>query len=182
MYHLRCSTGMRYSASRAFRTSATVAYEDIRERLTAGVKTAMKNRDTVASTTLRSVLSEVYNLDKSSGSKASSSTVVGVLRKAILRRRLSVAEFTKGGRTDLVEREAREAEIISAFVPPMMPEAQIDLALKEVLAEYPEDSNSNPCKSLGVVLKTFYSKVDKSNVDADLVKRRAEALLYANSS
>ncbi|KAL4074301.1 Yqey-like protein-domain-containing protein [Scleroderma citrinum] len=171
MYHLRCSTGMRYSASRAFRTSATVAYEDIRERLTAGVKTAMK-----------SVLSEVYNLDKSSGSKVSSSTVVGVLRKAILRRRLSVAEFTKGGRTDLVEREAREAEIISAFVPPMMPEAQIDLALKEVLAEYPEDSNSNPRKSLGVVLKTFYSKVDKSNVDADLVKRRAEALLYANSS
>lgn len=142
----------------------------------------MKNKDVVASTTLRSVLSEVYNLDKVSGSKTSSSAVVGVLRKAALRRMESAAEFTKGGRSDLAEKESREAEIISVFLPPLMSEAQIDHTLKEVLAECPQDSSSHSRKTLGKVFKAFYSKVDKSNVDADLVKRRAEILLNTNCS
>lgn len=57
----------------------------------------------------------------------------------------------------------------------MLSEAEIDNALKEVVSSHLQDGN--PKKVLGSILKSFYSKVDKVNVDPDLVKRRVEALL-----
>ncbi|KAN0090960.1 Yqey-like domain containing protein [Tylopilus felleus] len=163
------------SASRRFHSSVPLGNEGIREQLLAGVKQAMKNKDQASSMTLRSVLSEVYNLDKSSGSRISSSAIVGVLRKAVLRRTESASQFLKGERPDLAEQETREAEIISALLPPLLSEAEIDRVIKEVISSCPQDGN--PKKALGFIFKSFYSKVDKANVDPDLVKNRAEALL-----
>ncbi|KAF8441418.1 GatB YqeY domain-containing protein [Boletus edulis BED1] len=172
----RCSKNVRIiNASRRIHSSTSLANEGIREQLLAGVKQAMKNKDHVSSMTLRSVLSEVYNLDKSSGSNISSSAVIGVLRKAVLRRTESASQFVKGERPDLAKTEVCEAEIISAFLPPMLSEAEIDRVLKEVAPSCPQDGN--PKKILGSIFKSFYSKVDKANVDSDLVKSRAEALL-----
>ena len=87
----------------------------------------------------------------------------------------SASQFVKGERSDLAEKEAREAEIISAFLPPMLSQAEIDRVLNEVASSCPHDSN--PKKVLGSIFKSFYSKIDKTNVDPDLVKNRAEALL-----
>lgn len=87
----------------------------------------------------------------------------------------SASQFAKGERPDLAEKEAREAEIISAFLPPMLSESEIDRVLGQVASSCPRDGNSK--KVLGLIFKSFYSKVDKANVDPDLVKRRAEALL-----
>ncbi|KAF8557979.1 GatB YqeY domain-containing protein [Imleria badia] len=162
-------------ASRRFHSSAPFANEEVREQLLAGVKQAMKSKDQVSSMTLRSVLSEVYNLDKSSGSKISTSAIVGVLRKAVLRRTESASQFVKGERPDLAEKEAREAEIISTFLPPMLSEAEIDRVLQEVASSCPRDGNPN--KVLGLIFKSFYSKIDKANVDPHLVQSRVEVLL-----
>lgn len=87
----------------------------------------------------------------------------------------SASQFVKGERPDLANKEVREAEIISALLPPMLSEAEIDRTLSEVIPSSPRDGN--PKKVLGLIFKSFYSKVDKANVDPDLVKSRAEALL-----
>lgn len=87
----------------------------------------------------------------------------------------SASQFLKGERPDLAEQETREAEIISALLPPLLSEAEIDRVIKEVISSCPQDGN--PKKALGFIFKSFYSKVDKANVDPDLVKNRAEALL-----
>ncbi|KAI6098941.1 GatB/YqeY domain-containing protein [Pisolithus croceorrhizus] len=138
-----------------------------------------QDKDLVTSTTLRSVLSEVYNLDKATGSKAPSPAVVGVLRKAVSRRTESATEFTRCSRPDLAEKESREAEIIAAFLPPLLSETEVNCALEEAVGECVTDG-VNPRQVLGRILKAFYSKVDKSIVDSGFVKRRAEALVNAH--
>ncbi|KAI6032796.1 GatB/YqeY domain-containing protein [Pisolithus orientalis] len=143
---------------------------DIRNELNAAVKMAMKDRYLVASTTLRSVLSEVHSLDKAAGSKAPSSAVME-----------SATEFTKRSRPDLAAKESREAEIIAALLPPLLSGSEVDHALEEAMGGCTTD-DANPRKVPGHVLKAFYTKVDKSNVDSNFVKRRAEALLNANRS
>jgi hypothetical protein len=62
-----------------------------------------------------------------------------------------------------------------------LPEAEIDRVLKEVISEQAplSQDGSHKRKSIGKFLKSFYVKVDRSSVDPDLVKRRAEALLAA---
>ncbi|KAF9809088.1 hypothetical protein IEO21_07586 [Rhodonia placenta] len=132
------------------------------------------------STVIRSVLAEVYAADKAPGCSelASSSTIFAILRKAVLRRSDSAAEFEKASRPDLAQKEKNEAELLEPFLPPLLSEAEIDRALREVISEQPQlTSDANPRKVMGLVFKSFYTKVDRSSVDADLVRRRAEALL-----
>jgi uncharacterized protein YqeY len=79
----------------------------------------------------------------------------------------------KASRLDLVEKEQREAEILAAFLPPLISESEIDGVLCDVFAELPQGRTN----SLGKLLQGFYAKVDKSIVEPNLVKRRAENLL-----
>ncbi|KAG1761992.1 GatB YqeY domain-containing protein [Suillus occidentalis] len=148
---------------------------DIRQQLLSGVKTAMKTKDPITSTTLRSILSEVYAADKSAGSPVSSSAITAILRRATLRRHDSAIQFVNASRPDLAQKEHREADILAAYLPPLMSETEIDRVLNEVITETTLDGDSR--KILGQVYKTFYSKVEKSTVDTNIVKRKAEALL-----
>jgi uncharacterized protein YqeY len=165
--------------SRAFSVTSGIAI-DIRQQLMSGVKTAMKTKDSITSTTIRSILSEVYAADKSAGSPVPSSAIIAILRRATLRRHDSAIQFVNASRPDLAQKEHREADILAAFLPPLMSEAEIDRVLNEVITETALDGDSR--KILGQVYKSFYSKVDKSTVDTNIVKCKAEALLLNASN
>ncbi|KAI0351004.1 GatB/YqeY domain-containing protein [Trametes cingulata] len=160
--------------------SAFCSRADVRSRLMLELKEAMKSKDTLKSTTIRSVLSEVYAADKAASGAAPPSAVVGILRKAATRRVDAAAEFNKAARQDLAEKEQQEAAILQSFLPPLLPEAEIDRVLQDVLASpsiTEAVAKGPPQKALGQVFKAFYTQVDKSNVDPDVVRQRAQALL-----
>lgn len=60
-----------------------------------------------------------------------------------------------------------------------MPDEQIEVILKNVLQELKLDSAAlqDRKRSLGLLLKAFYQQVDKSNVDGQIVKQKAESLI-----
>ncbi|KAG5646277.1 hypothetical protein DXG03_003873 [Asterophora parasitica] len=89
----------------------------------------------------------------------------------------AAAKFSEAARPDLADKELQETKILAKFLPPLLSGAEIDSALREVLTTLPADPN--PKSLLGRVFKEFYSKVDKSTVDATLVKQRADVLLAA---
>ena len=88
-------------------------------------------------------------------------------------------QFNQASRPDLVAKERQEAEFLARFLPPLLPEAEIDRILKRVISEQPSETHVDPRKSIGKVFKAFYAKVDRASVDPDLVRRRAEALRAA---
>jgi len=104
-----------------------------------------------------------------------SSIIANILRKAVIRRNEAAAKFTQASRQELADKELRETEILSNFLPALLSEAEIDHALRQVIEALPAERN--PRKSLGRIFKEFYLKVDKSAVDTNLVKQRADALL-----
>jgi len=108
-----------------------------------------------------------------------SSTIANIIRKAATRRRDSAAKFVEASRRDLADKEIRECEILSDFLPPLLSETQIDSILGEIIKSLP--AGSHPKTSLGQVFKEFQSKVEKSSVDVALVRRRAEMLLATST-
>lgn len=66
-------------------------------------------------------------------------------------------------------------DIISKFLPTLLSESEIDAILSPIVKETPP--TNPPQKALGIVFKKFYAQVDKSRVDAELLKKRAQALL-----
>ena len=89
----------------------------------------------------------------------------------------SAAQFNQASRPDLAGKEQQEADLLARFLPPLLPETEIDGILQKIIAEQASQGQSSPHKSIGKLFKAFYSRVDRSAVDPDLVKRRAEALL-----
>ncbi|KAJ7350259.1 GatB YqeY domain-containing protein [Mycena albidolilacea] len=157
---------------RAYSAPASPA-SDVRAELTAAVKSAMKNKDTKTSITLRAVLAEVYSADKNATQPIDSSAVLSILKKAAVRRTDAAAQYTAAGRPELAEKETSEANLLLQFLPPTLSSAEIDDALRKILADMPSDAQKRP----GNVFKVFYTVVDKSTVDAEMVKRRLNALL-----
>ena len=74
---------------------------------------------------------------------------------------------------DLAEKEDQEAEILSKLLPPLLTPEQIDAHLQELHSAVPAD----PKRAQGVLFKEFYSKVDKSSVDPNVLKERVQNFL-----
>ncbi|KAI0700889.1 GatB YqeY domain-containing protein [Cytidiella melzeri] len=178
---IRVQTHLRISAltRRAYSTVTPGTTEEIRKRLTDELKTAMKSKDPVKSTTIRSILSEVYSADKTHPQPLSSSAIISVIRKAASRRLDAAAEFENAQRPDLAEKERKEADMLQIFLPALMPEADVDRVLQEIIDDQKPAQNDK--RAIGSLFKVFYSKVDRSLVDSDLVKQRAEALVAARA-
>jgi len=71
--------------------------------------------------------------------------------------------------------EQEEALLLSKFLPQQLSTSEIDTQLIAIMDALPKDLDSR--KSIGMIFKEFYSKVDKSSIDANLVKRRTQDLM-----
>jgi hypothetical protein len=77
----------------------------------------MRARDQLRLDTLRSVLSAFSYRKIEAGRELTEDEQVEVLRKQVKQRTDSIEEFRKGGRADLVDKETRERELLSGFMP-----------------------------------------------------------------
>ncbi|KAH9485280.1 Altered inheritance of mitochondria protein 41, mitochondrial [Psilocybe cubensis] len=167
-------TQLNFTRQTFCRQCSKLSILDPRPNLRNEIKIAMKNRDSKTSTTLRSVMSEIDSAEKTSKAGLSSSDVIGIIRTAIQRRNDAAKMFTAANRPDLAEKEQNEVKMISKFVPPLMSVSEIDNLISDILGNLKD--NNEPHKALPTIFKEFYSKVDKSSVDRNLVKERAQEL------
>lgn len=87
----------------------------------------------------------------------------------------AASEFDKASRPELADKERNEASILESFLPPLLSASETERILREVIAEV--NVTPGDKRALGQVFKAFYTKVDRSSVDSDLVKSTANALL-----
>ena len=89
----------------------------------------------------------------------------------------SAVQCSQASRPDLAGKEQQEADLLAKFLPPLLPEAEVDRILQNIMTEQVTQTQDDPRKSIGKIFKAFYAKIDRASVDPDLLKRRAEALL-----
>lgn len=88
---------------------------------------------------------------------------------------MAANQFASASRQDLADKENKETHILSQFLPPLLSETEIDRQLSSILSTLPV--GTDPKTSQGHVYKQFYSTVDKSLVDTDLVRKRFKVLI-----
>jgi uncharacterized protein YqeY len=99
----------------------------LKDRLRADLTAAMKARDELRSGTLRMVLTAITNAEVA-GKEArelSDDDVVGVLSTEAKKRREAATAFSEGGRDEMAAQERAEAEVIGAYLPAQLGEAEI---------------------------------------------------------
>lgn len=134
--------------------------------------TAMKERDSVRSTVLSTLRSQVKNvkIDRRL-EKVSDEDVIAILKKQIKQRQDSIAQFTAGNRPELAEKEKKEEDILAAYLPAQASVEVIQKAIEEAIAS----TSATSIKDMGKVMKEALVKLagqaDNQQVSA-LVKER----------
>ncbi|MDA0316948.1 MAG: GatB/YqeY domain-containing protein [Bacteroidetes bacterium] len=145
----------------------------LQNNIMTAIKTAMKSKDTVALTALRSVKSAILLAQTESGSKDSMSEAeeVKLLQKLVKQRQDSAAIFSQQNRPDLAAPELAEAEIISQFLPEMLSEAEVEKHVVVAIEKLGATSMKDMGKVMGVVSKELAGKTDGKTIST-LVKQK----------
>jgi len=144
----------------------------LKQKISEDLKIAMKAGDAPKRDTLRMLDSmikntEIEKLKKEEG--LSDEEVQAVIGKAIKQRKDSVEQYTTGGRADLAEKETKEIEILSAYMPAQMSEEKVREIVKATLNEIGATSKAEMGKAMGPIMGKL-----KGQADGNLVRKIVE--------
>ena len=128
---------------------------------------AMKAGERDRVTTLRMLLSELQK-----ATKEGSDDELAVLRRERKRRSEAERAFRDGGRDDLASAEAAEAELIGAYLPAELEDAELDAIVARALAQ----SGASTVKDLGRAMAIAMAEV-AGRADGRRVSDRVRAAL-----
>ena len=105
------------------------------ERIQKDLTEAMKSKEELRLSVLRMVKSAIKNKEIEKIRPLDEAESLQVLQTLVKQRKESVEQFTKGGRTDLADKETREIAIIETYLPAGASEADLDRAIEAAIAE-----------------------------------------------
>lgn len=127
----------------------------IADRINADIITAMKARDEFTLTTLRMVKSALRSKEIDKRQPLTEAEEQSVLTTLIKQRKDSVEQFTKGGRTELAEKEQKEIALIDAYMPQAAGEAEVRAVVAGAIEQVTKDNGGTKPgpKDMGTVMK-----------------------------
>jgi uncharacterized protein YqeY len=137
----------------------------LKDRIAADLKEAMKARDQLRVDTLRSALSGFTYKRTEAGAELSEADELDVVRKQVKQRNDSAAEFEKAGRAELADKEKRERDILTAYLPAQKSPDEVRAIVKAIIAELPEGGRNQ-----GAVMKVAMPQL-KGVADGNLVRQ-----------
>lgn len=144
----------------------------LEEKILNDYKEAMKSRDSLKSSALSFLRADIINVAMEKKKKAlDDNEVIAVIKKQIKQRQDSIEQFKKGNRLDLADKEAKEMEILKAYLPPQLSEEE----LKKIIDEAVTAVGAQGPKDMGKVMKEVMGKVGTgadSKLVSDLVKAK----------
>lgn len=136
----------------------------LRDEINTALKTAMKARDERQVSTLRLVNAAIQNADieaeTSKKNLLSDEDILGLLQKMIKQRQESVEIYDKADRRELADRERGEIEIIRAYLPQQMSEAEAKAAIAEVIGKTGAQSVKDMGKVMAALKQGYAGKMD----------------------
>ena len=119
---------------------------------------ALKAKDKNTYPTLRLVVSAIKDAEiagRSKGQKEiSDGDITAILKKMIKQRNESCEVYKKAGRSELLENETREIEVINAFLPKQLNEEET----KKICADVVKSVGATSMKDMGKIMGVLKSK------------------------
>ncbi len=108
------------------------------------------------------VISEIKNREIEVRRDATDDDVTDVIRKAIKRRKESVAMYLKGGRSDLAGKEQSEASALEHYLPAQVDPEELRAAVRSAIA----DGATNVGAVMAKVMPQFKGRADGAAINA----------------
>lgn len=133
---------------------------ELKDKIRADLTASMKAREKETTGTLRMLLSALTQ-EETTGTKheLSDEEVLKVIAREIKKRRESAEVYTTNGRRELADVELREAEILEAYQPAQLSDAELDALIDATIAEIGAGTGAEVgMKQMGQVMKAATAK------------------------
>ena len=147
----------------------------LRETLDSDLKDAMRNKEALKRTVLRTMLSEIRNAEIDSRTTLDDEGIISVLTKQVQQRKDSVEAYNAANRQDLVDKETEEINIISVYLPEQLPPEEIEAIITAAILETGASSLSDMGKVMGFVMPQVKGRADGKIVNT-IVTEKLRAL------
>jgi uncharacterized protein len=142
------------------------------EQLSKSIAEAMKAREPARLSALRMLKAALMNREVERGHPLTDVEELQVVAGLVKQRKESIDQFSKAGRTDLVEKESSELAILQGYLPPAVGTEDLERVVDDVIAE----TGATSPKDMGKVMKGVMAKLSGASVDGkavnELVKKR----------
>lgn len=136
------------------------------------MKTAMKSGDRDRLKVIRLILAAINQIEIDSRIILEDNDIIKTINKMVKQRRDSIAQFSKGGRNDLVEIETNEIAILENYLPKKLSDSELDTIIAEAVSNLKADN----MKDMGKVMNTV-KHVIEGRADMSLVSSKVKARL-----
>lgn len=143
----------------------------LRETLDSDLKDAMRNKEALKRTVLRTMLSEIRNAEIDSQTTLDDEGIISVLTKQMQQRKDSVEAYLAANRQDLVDKETEEINIISVYLPEQLPPEEIEAIITAAILETGASSLSDMGKVMGFVMPQVKGRADGKIVNTIVTEK-----------
>ena len=137
-----------------------------KDRLNVDLKDAMRNKDAIKRTVIRTLLSEIRNAEIAAQKDLQESDIEGVMSKQAQQRKDSIEAYDEAGRQDLLDKETAEQNIITEYLPEQMTEVEIEGIIAETLNKVDATGPSDMGKVMGALMPLVKGRADGKVVNA----------------
>lgn len=155
---------------------------EMKARVSAALKDAMRARDTVRLSTLRLISAAIKDRDIAARAEAGAETdvagvsdaeVLQILGRMVKQRQESVRAYEEGGRLELAEQERAEIAVIEEFLPRKLDEAEVEAAIGTAISETGAEGIRDMGRVMGALKARYTGQMDFGTVGPQVKARLA---------
>ena len=143
----------------------------LKDRITADMKEAMRAKEAVRLEAIRLLRAAIQRREVDERVELDEDEVLAVLQKMIKQGRDSIEQFEKGGRDDLVKKEAATLEVLETYLPEQLDENKLAALIDQALAETGAQSIRDMGKVMGGLKPHVQGRADMGAVSASIKQK-----------
>ncbi|AEV25611.1 MULTISPECIES: GatB/YqeY domain-containing protein [Azospira] len=146
----------------------------LKERISEDMKAAMKAKETARLAAIRLLLAAIKQKEVDEQVTLDDAAIAAVIDKMLKQRKDSITQYEAAGRQDLVDAEKAEVEVLSAYKPAGLSEAEVAAAVAKAVADSGAAGAADMGKVMAILKPLLAGKADMAEV-SKLVKARLSA-------
>jgi uncharacterized protein len=136
----------------------------LKDRITEDMKAAMRAKDAPRLLTIRGLLAALKQREVDERIVLDDAAVIAIVDKLVKQRKDSIAQFSAGGRQDLVDKETAELGVLEGYLPQRLGAAEIAGEVAAIVAETGATGPSDMGKVMAAAKARFAGRADMTAV------------------
>ncbi len=138
----------------------------LKERITEDMKAAMRAKEAARLLTIRGLLAAMKQKEVDERIELDDVAIVGIVDKLIKQRKDSISQFAAAGRTDLVDKETAELQVLEGYLPARLSAEEVAAQVAAIVAELGAAGPGDMGKVMGAAKAKLAGKADMGQVSA----------------